>query len=155
MKKLFISLFVAIGLTGLARTHAQETAPAMEKLADYVLSTQANSTFTFIDLSSAEEAGEHGIRTMPIGEDLPTGEDLTNRYYGFAMESNGFTINPSDATDGMAVALCHYYATSGPLCALLGDERVKGLGGGRKAASKSGSQSWEQFLRAHPDRELK
>lgn len=60
-----------------------------------------------------------------------------------------------DATDGMAVALCHYYATSGPLCALLGDERVKGLGGGRKAASKSGSQSWEQFLRAHPDRELK
>lgn len=103
MKKLFISLFVAIGLTGLARTHAQETAPAMEKLADYVLSTQANSTFTFIDLSSAEEAGEHGIRTMPIGEDLPTGEDLTNRYYGFAMEPNGFTINPSDATDGMAI----------------------------------------------------
>lgn len=60
-----------------------------------------------------------------------------------------------DATDGMAVALCHHYSTSGPLCALLGDERVKGLGGGRKAASKGGSQSWEQFLRAHPDRELK
>lgn len=60
-----------------------------------------------------------------------------------------------DATDGMAVALCHYYATSGPLAAVLGDERVKGLGGGRKAASKGGSQSWEQFLRAHPDREIK
>ncbi|MDE7123096.1 MAG: crossover junction endodeoxyribonuclease RuvC [Alistipes sp.] len=60
-----------------------------------------------------------------------------------------------DATDGMAVALCHYYATSGPLAAVLGEERVKGLGGGRKAASKSGSQSWEQFLRAHPDREIK
>lgn len=60
-----------------------------------------------------------------------------------------------DATDGMAVALCHYYATSGPLATVLGEERVKGLGGGRKAASKGGSQSWEQFLRAHPDREIK
>ncbi len=60
-----------------------------------------------------------------------------------------------DATDGMAVALCHYYATAGPLAAILGEARVKGLGGGKKAASKGGSQSWEQFLRAHPDREIK
>ena len=37
----------------------------------------------------------------------------------------------------------------------LGDERVKGLGGGKKAASKRGSQSWEKFLKDHPDRELK
>ncbi len=60
-----------------------------------------------------------------------------------------------DATDGMAVALCHYYMTSGPLNALLGDACAKGLGGGKKSASKSGSQSWEQFLKAHPDREVK
>jgi len=60
-----------------------------------------------------------------------------------------------DATDGMAVALCHYYMTASPLSAALGTERVKGLGGGKKAASKEGSQSWEQFLRAHPDREVK
>ncbi len=60
-----------------------------------------------------------------------------------------------DATDGMAVALCHYFTTSNPLQAALGGERVKGLGGGRKAASKGGSQSWEQFLREHPDREIK
>ena len=37
----------------------------------------------------------------------------------------------------------------------MGDERVKGLGGGKKAASKGGSQSWEKFLREHPDREIK
>lgn len=37
----------------------------------------------------------------------------------------------------------------------LGDERVKGLGGGKKAASKGGSQSWEQFLKKNPDREIK
>lgn len=60
-----------------------------------------------------------------------------------------------DATDGMAVALCHYYTVSNPLDAALGGERVKGLGGGRKAASKGGTQSWEHFLRNHPDRELK
>ena len=60
-----------------------------------------------------------------------------------------------DATDGMAVALCHYFTTASPLHAALGSERVKGLGGGKKAASKGGSQSWEQFLRAHPDREVK
>ena len=56
-----------------------------------------------------------------------------------------------DATDGMAVALCHYFTTrpvrSTPL---LGNERVKGLGGGKKAASKGGSQSWEQFLKKTP-----
>jgi len=60
-----------------------------------------------------------------------------------------------DATDGMAVALCHYFTTSSPLDAALGDERVKGLGGGKKAASKKGSQSWEQFLHDHPGREIK
>lgn len=60
-----------------------------------------------------------------------------------------------DATDGMAAALCHYFTTAGPLNGLLGSERVKGLGGGKKAASKQGSQSWEQFLRAHPEREIK
>lgn len=60
-----------------------------------------------------------------------------------------------DATDGMAVALCHYFATASPLNTALGEERVKGLGGGKKAASKGGSQSWEQFLKQHPDREIK
>lgn len=60
-----------------------------------------------------------------------------------------------DATDGMAVALCHYYATSSPLDAALGTARMKGLGGGKKAASKGGSQSWEAFLQQHPDREIK
>ncbi len=65
------------------------------------------------------------------------------------------TPSKLDATDGMAAALCHYYATHSPLNAAMGDSRVKGLGGGKKAASKGGSQSWEQFLRAHPDREIK
>ncbi|WP_195453047.1 crossover junction endodeoxyribonuclease RuvC [Alistipes communis] len=60
-----------------------------------------------------------------------------------------------DETDGMAVALCHYFMSCSPLNAALGDERNKGLGGGRKAASARGSKSWEKFLKENPDRELK
>ncbi|MEG1700195.1 MAG: crossover junction endodeoxyribonuclease RuvC [Alistipes sp.] len=60
-----------------------------------------------------------------------------------------------DATDGMAVALCHHFTTCNPLNGLLNDAKVKGLGGGKKSASKGGSQSWDQFLHAHPDREVK
>ena len=56
-----------------------------------------------------------------------------------------------DATDGMAVALSHYYSTTHPINQALGDTRVKGLGG-EKIARKRGSQSWEQFVNANPKR---
>jgi crossover junction endodeoxyribonuclease RuvC len=57
-----------------------------------------------------------------------------------------------DATDGMAVALCHYYMDHNVLNEALGEARSKGLGGGLKSVSKKGSSSWEKFLREHPDR---
>ena len=56
-----------------------------------------------------------------------------------------------DATDGMAVALCHYYSISSPINQALGGTKVKGLGGDKKAR-KRGTQSWEQFLRENPER---
>ncbi|MBP3483252.1 MAG: crossover junction endodeoxyribonuclease RuvC [Alistipes sp.] len=59
-----------------------------------------------------------------------------------------------DATDGMAVALCHFFITTSPLNDAMGEERIKGLGGDKKAA-KRGSSSWEKFLRENPDREIK
>lgn len=59
-----------------------------------------------------------------------------------------------DATDGMAVALCHYFTTSSPIDRALGTARVKGLGGDKRAR-KRGTQSWEQFLKENPDREIK
>ncbi len=59
-----------------------------------------------------------------------------------------------DATDGMAVALCHHYMTSNPLYQALDDARAKGLGGTKKGA-KRGSSSWEKFLADHPEREIK
>lgn len=60
-----------------------------------------------------------------------------------------------DATDGMAVALCHYYMDHNLLNEALGKDHVKGLGGGLKSVSRHGSSSWEQFLKQHPDREIK
>ena len=60
----------------------------------------------------------------------------------------------ADATDGMAVALCHYYASTNPIERALGGERVKGLGGERRAR-KAGSVSWEKFLRENPDKVVK
>lgn len=58
-----------------------------------------------------------------------------------------------DATDGLAVAVCHHFATASPIVTLAGDQRRKGLGGGIKAVSGTGSSSWEAFVRAHPERE--
>ena len=58
-----------------------------------------------------------------------------------------------DATDGMAVALCHYYSISSPINRALGGIKVKGLGGDKKAR-KRGTQSWEQFISHNPDRVL-
>ena len=39
-----------------------------------------------------------------------------------------------DATDALAIALCHFYATSSPLAAV------------------RSSSSWEKFIQANPDR---
>ena len=49
----------------------------------------------------------------------------------------GIDIQPSflDATDALAIALCHYYQVSSPL-----------------AGAGSSSGSWEKFLAANPDR---
>lgn len=58
-----------------------------------------------------------------------------------------------DATDGMAVAMCHYFTARTPINLAMGNDRIKGLGGGKKATK--GSSSWEKFLKQNPDREIK
>ncbi len=58
-----------------------------------------------------------------------------------------------DATDGMAVAMCHYFTARTPISQAMGTARVKGLGGGKKAAK--GSSSWETFIKQNPEREIK
>ena len=55
-----------------------------------------------------------------------------------------------DATDGMAVALCHWFTTSNVLTRATAGEKRKGLGGDTK--SRKGSSSWESFVKSNPDR---
>ena len=55
-----------------------------------------------------------------------------------------------DATDGMAVALCHWFTTSNVLTRATAGDKRKGLGGDTK--SRKGSTSWESFIKSNPDR---
>ena len=55
-----------------------------------------------------------------------------------------------DATDGMAVALCHWFTTSNVLTRATAGEKRKGLGGDTK--SRKGSSSWESFVKSNPGR---
>ncbi len=60
-----------------------------------------------------------------------------------------------DSTDGMSVALCHYYTISSGLIGIDRGAKNKGLGGGIKSQSRKGSTSWEQFVKSNPEREVK
>ncbi|MCC8018820.1 MAG: crossover junction endodeoxyribonuclease RuvC [Rikenellaceae bacterium] len=69
-----------------------------------------------------------------------------------------YTIHKLDATDGLAVALCHYYESSSPINRLIAAE---GAGTGPAQALKSAmsgrsrTPSWEQFMARNPEREIK
>lgn len=51
-----------------------------------------------------------------------------------------------DATDALAIAMCHYYKTSGPLAGALSP------GGRKKASGGKGGGTWEKFISENPDR---
>ncbi len=56
-----------------------------------------------------------------------------------------YSLKKLDATDGLAVALCHHFETSGPLGNLTR----------AKAAPRKRTQSWSDFLAKNPEREKK
>lgn len=66
-----------------------------------------------------------------------------------------YVLKKLDATDGLAVALCHHFESSSIINSLSGSERKNALGGGLKSTSRGGSRSWEDFLSKNPERELK
>lgn len=61
-----------------------------------------------------------------------------------------YTPRKLDATDGMAVALCHWFTTANALTRATAGEKRKGLGGDSK--SRKGSSSWESFVKSNPER---
>lgn len=64
-----------------------------------------------------------------------------------------YEIGKLDATDGLAVALCHHFERQSHIHTS-GIEKTAGLSGKQKSAGK-GSLSWESFLIQNPDREVK
>lgn len=54
-----------------------------------------------------------------------------------------------DATDALAVALCHYYTTTSPLKGLMTQKPVTVS---KKKPAKKKASSWEQFVTQHPDK---
>lgn len=90
------------------------------------------------------------IKQSITGRGAATKEQLANMVASILK----ITDMPSrlDATDGMAAALCHYFTLQNPLNGALASDKVKGLGGGRKSATKGGSSSWEQFVKSNPHR---
>ena len=66
-----------------------------------------------------------------------------------------YSLKKLDATDGLAVALCHYFESSSVINAASESGRKSALGGGLKSSSRGGSRSWEDFLAKNPERELK
>lgn len=85
-----------------------------------------------------------------------TGAASKEQVAGIVMRTLKIEDSPRrlDATDGMAVALCHYFTSTSPIDRALGTARVKGLGGDKRAR-KRGTQTWESFLKEHSDREIK
>ena len=63
-----------------------------------------------------------------------------------------YDVKRLDATDGLAVAMCHYFE-SNTLSKQFGEStKVKGLGGGLSRNKAGGSTSWSSFLKDNPDR---
>ncbi|MBR3793566.1 MAG: crossover junction endodeoxyribonuclease RuvC, partial [Alistipes sp.] len=105
-------------------------------------------------------------RGLPVAEYAPRrikqsitgrGSAVKEQVAAILQSMLGIEYDPKrlDATDGMAVAVCHYFTTCSTINVLAGGDRAKGLGGKLKATSARGSSSWEQFLRENPDREVK
>ena len=65
-----------------------------------------------------------------------------------------YSLKKLDATDGLAVAMCHHFESSSILNAVSDSGRRNALGGGLKSSSRKGSKSWEEFLSENPDREI-
>lgn len=58
-----------------------------------------------------------------------------------------YSLNKLDATDGLAVALCHHYESSSPLAAA-------GAGGKAKIPAAGKKRSWESFIAQNPGRDI-
>lgn len=68
-----------------------------------------------------------------------------------------YSLKKLDATDGLAVALCHYYESSSLINSLNNEGAEPGSPAAQLKAmsSKQKNASWESFMKQNPERELK
>lgn len=96
------------------------------------------------------------VRDIPVFEYSPrrikqaiTGEGGASKEQVSALLQKilgvGTTPKELDATDGLAVALCHYYISSSPLGTTVGERRQAG-------GVSGGSNSWAAFVNNNPDK---
>ena len=122
---------------------------------DAVTMAQQNGFKTIISHRSGE------TEDTTIAEYAPTrikqaitgrGQASKEQIAGIVMKTLHIEKAPKklDATDGMAVALCHWLTTSNTLTRLTAGAKRKGLGGDSK--SRKGSSSWAQFVESNPNR---
>lgn len=64
-----------------------------------------------------------------------------------------YSLKKLDATDGLAVALCHYFETSSPIRQYAGTESDSSLPKKLKVQKGKGITTWESFLAKNPQRE--
>jgi crossover junction endodeoxyribonuclease RuvC len=96
-------------------------------------------------------------RDIPIREYAPrrvkqmiTGLGEASKEQVAAMLQNMFSIKELpkdlDATDGLAVALCHYYSTTSVMAQIEAEKAAV------KKGSKTKKSSWANFVAQHPDK---
>lgn len=106
-------------------------------------------------------AVQNSIKEIPISEYAPmrikqaiTGRGSATKDQVASMINaildTDYTPRRLDATDGVAVALCHWFTMSNVLTRATAGDKRKGLGGDSK--SRKGSSSWESFAKSNPDR---
>jgi crossover junction endodeoxyribonuclease RuvC len=106
-------------------------------------------------------AVQSSIKEIPISEYAPmrikqaiTGRGSATKDQVASMINailgTDYTPRRLDATDGVAVALCHWFTLSNILTQATAGDKRKGLGGDSKA--RKGSSSWESFVKSNPDR---
>lgn len=106
-------------------------------------------------------AVQSSIKEIPISEYAPmrikqaiTGRGSATKDQVASMINailgTDYTPRRLDATDGVAVALCHWFTMSNVLTRATAGDKRKGLGGDSK--SRKGSSSWESFAKSNPER---
>lgn len=117
MKKLFVLMGMTLGLTGPVAAQIDNTWPTPQPLADYMYRMNYSALTDFLDLGTPGLVDEDGIVTdnaqmkyglmtlLPFGQDIATGTELNNLFFGFDEGEWKAVAKTDDATKATAYPL--------------------------------------------------